>query len=204
MTRTNKLGTSSFAILGLLAQRPWSAYELAGNMKISVLQRLWPRATSEVYKEPKKLVAAGFASVHKERNGGRQRSVYQITEEGRQALAEWLSTAANGMVYQDETLLKLCFSPAEADIIEPALKQVIEQSLDEARAMLAVYEQVLDTDAPAPGVPMRRMAISYIRHILEARIEWAETMLESKDWQTQESEIYRREQQHLTALLNNR
>lgn len=198
-----RLNTSSFAILGLLAQRPWSAYELAGNMKVSVLQRLWPRATSEVYKEPKKLVAAGFASVHHERNGGRQRSVYQITDEGRQALTEWLSGAANGMLYQDETLLKLCFSPPEEDIIEPALKRVIEQSLDEARAMLAVYEQVLDTntDAPAPGVPMRCMAISYIRHILEARIKWAEAMLESKDWQAQESTIYRREQRHLTSLL---
>lgn len=196
-----KLSTSSFAILGLLSQRDWSAYELAGNMKISVLQRLWPRATSEVYKEPKKLVAAGYASVRKERNGGRERSVYQITDAGRDALNHWLSESANTMIYQDETLLKLCFSPPDQSLVEPALQRVIEQSMDEAHAMLAVYDQVLSSDEPSPGVPMRRMAISYIRHILEARIAWAKSMLERKDWQVEEADIYRREQQHLTNLV---
>ncbi len=196
-----KLSTSSFAILGLLSQRDWSAYELAGNMKISVLQRLWPRATSEVYKEPKKLVEAGYASVRKERNGGRQRSVYQITDEGRRALMHWLSESANGLMYQDETLLKLCFSPPNAELIEPALQRVIEQSLEEARAMLAVYDQVLSDEAMSVGVPQRRMAISYIRHILQARIQWAEQMLQSKDWCANERDIYQREQRLLTELI---
>lgn len=60
------LTTTSFAILGLLAIQPWSTYELAQLMRRS-LQFVWPRAESNLYAEPKRLVDAGLATAEVER-----------------------------------------------------------------------------------------------------------------------------------------
>ncbi len=40
--------TTSYAILGLLAIRPWATYDLAKLMRRS-LQFFWPRAESNLY-----------------------------------------------------------------------------------------------------------------------------------------------------------
>ena len=42
-----RLTGTSYAILGLLAIKPWSTYELAQQMSRSLYQ-VWPRATSNV------------------------------------------------------------------------------------------------------------------------------------------------------------
>ena len=49
------LTTTSYAVLGLLSIKPWSSYELTQQMDRS-LGRIWPRAMSKLYEEPKKLV----------------------------------------------------------------------------------------------------------------------------------------------------
>src|SRR5689334_14194107 len=83
------LTTTSFAILGLLSVRPWSAYELTGQMKRG-LQYTWPRTETRIYQEPKNLVAHRLATARLEANGKRRRTVYSITSTGRRALARWL------------------------------------------------------------------------------------------------------------------
>jgi PadR family transcriptional regulator, regulatory protein AphA len=103
------LTTTSYAILGLLAIRPWTSYELTRQMDRS-LGRMWPRAQSKLYEEPKKLVAHGLASAAEERVSRRSRTVYAITEEGRQALATWLRAPGAGPVLEFEQLLKIFFS----------------------------------------------------------------------------------------------
>ena len=65
MSRGSTLTTTSFAILGLLAVQPWSTYELTRQMDRS-LGRIWPRAQSKLYEEPKKLVELGLAEASTE------------------------------------------------------------------------------------------------------------------------------------------
>ena len=57
---TANLTPTSYAILGLLAIKPWTTYELATQVERTV-KRFWPRTRSKLYEEPKKLVAAGLA-----------------------------------------------------------------------------------------------------------------------------------------------
>ena len=52
---TAPLSTTSYAILGLLALRPWTTYELAKQVQKS-LGWFWPRAERKLYDEPKRLV----------------------------------------------------------------------------------------------------------------------------------------------------
>ena len=106
---TGGLTTTSYAILGLLAVKPWSSYELTQQMDRS-LGHLWPRAASKLYQEPKKLVGAGLARPADETTGRRPRTVYHITPKGRRALARWLDEPGSGPVLEFEGLLKVFFS----------------------------------------------------------------------------------------------
>jgi DNA-binding PadR family transcriptional regulator len=109
VSRGSTLTTTSFAILGLLAVRPWSSYELIRQMDRS-LGRIWPRAQSKLYEEPKKLVEHGLAAATTERVGRRARTVYSVTPAGRAALAAWLESPGSGPVLESEQLLKLSFA----------------------------------------------------------------------------------------------
>jgi PadR family transcriptional regulator, regulatory protein AphA len=106
---TRPLTTTSYAVLGLLAIKPWSSYELTQQMDRS-LGRFWPRAVSKLYEEPKKLVAHGLARGAVERSGRRSRTVYAITPKGRRALKAWLAQPAPGPVLEFEHLLKVFFA----------------------------------------------------------------------------------------------
>jgi DNA-binding PadR family transcriptional regulator len=104
-----KLTTTSYLILGLLALRRWSTYELAQQMQRSI-HYYWPRAESHIYEEPKKLVAHGLATATREYAGRRPRTVYAITDQGRKALEEWLDEPGKGPVVEFEGLVKVLFA----------------------------------------------------------------------------------------------
>lgn len=103
------LTTTTYGVLGLLAVRPYSTYELAKAMGLSV-GRVWPRAESKLFEEPKKLVEHGYANSREEKVGRRPRTVYSITPAGRRALAAWLADPGKGPVLEFEGLVKLMFA----------------------------------------------------------------------------------------------
>ena len=74
------------------------------------LHYFWPRAESNLYAEPKRLVEAGLAEAREEWNGDRRRSVYTITDEGRDALREWLATPSAGQRLESEPHVRLLFA----------------------------------------------------------------------------------------------
>jgi DNA-binding PadR family transcriptional regulator len=133
-----ELTTTSYAILGLLAIRPWTTYELARQMDRS-LGRLWPRAQSKIYEEPKKLAARGLVKATEEKVGRRPRTVYSITAKGRRALRDWLAQPARGPQLEHEQLLKIFFAEhgTRADVI-----QHVDEMRRWARAQHAEHELV--------------------------------------------------------------
>src|SRR5207244_8845561 len=118
MSRAPSMTTTSYAILGLLAVKPWTTHELVQQVDRS-LRRIWPRAQSKLYEEPKKLVAHGLARAADDSVGRRRRTRYTITSKGRRALAVWLQQPGDGPVLEFEQLLKISFadSGTKADII---------------------------------------------------------------------------------------
>ena len=113
------LTTTSYAILGLLAIKPWTTYELAQQMQ-RALGQFWPRAESKLYEEPKKLVAHGLARASSEMVGKRPRTVYSITPKGRRALEAWVPTPGAGPVLEFEQLIKVFFAEhgTKADLLD--------------------------------------------------------------------------------------
>jgi PadR family transcriptional regulator, regulatory protein AphA len=110
MSTARELTTTSYAILGLLAIKPWTTYELAQQMD-RALGLFWPRTRSKLYEEPKKLVARGLARASSERTGKRPRTVYTITPKGRRALAAWVPAGTEaGPTLEFEQLVRLFFA----------------------------------------------------------------------------------------------
>src|SRR5256714_5669309 len=104
-----KLTPTSYAILGLLALRPWSAYELTKQVRRS-LHFCWPRAETRLYQEPKNLLAHGLVKATTTVNGRRSRTEYAITAKGRKALRAWLGEPSAPPRLESEALLRLFFA----------------------------------------------------------------------------------------------
>jgi PadR family transcriptional regulator, regulatory protein AphA len=143
MSSPPAMTTTSYAILGLLAVKPWTTHELVQQVDRS-MRRFWPRAQSKLYEEPKKLVAHGYARATDDSVGRRRRTRYTITAKGRRALAAWLQEPGDGPILEFEQLLKISFadSGSKADVaanLEATRAWVVEQNeenLATARAYL--------------------------------------------------------------------
>ena len=109
MSSGARLTTTTYGVLGLLAVRPHSTYELAQAMDRSV-GRVWPRAKSKLFEEPKKLVQHGYATAKEDAVGRRPRTIYTITRAGRRALTAWLAEPGAGPALEFEGLVKLIFA----------------------------------------------------------------------------------------------
>jgi PadR family transcriptional regulator, regulatory protein AphA len=110
-TITRTPPATNHVVLCLLALRDWTAHELAAQVRRS-LRYCWPKTDRLLYFVPKRLVAQGLASVHREqpRDGRRGRSVYAITPAGRQALRTWLATEPAPPELEFEAMVRLTFA----------------------------------------------------------------------------------------------
>ena len=103
------LTTTSYAFLGLLAEQPWTTYELAQQVRTG-LHYFWPRTERQLYEQPKLLVAHGLATATREHTGRRPRTVYRITPAGRRALKAWLAVPGTVWSFEYEGLVKVFLS----------------------------------------------------------------------------------------------
>ena len=144
--------TSTYALLGLLAIRSWSAYELTQQATRS-LRYAHPRTESHLYEEAKRLLVLGWATTHTEHRGRRQRTIYEITGDGRQALRAWFATPPRNPQLDFEALLRLLF----ADQTDKAtLDRCLEETAEGARRLFddaierLIRPYVTDDHAPFP------------------------------------------------------
>ncbi|MDX1658803.1 MAG: PadR family transcriptional regulator [Nitriliruptorales bacterium] len=111
MTSSTSPTTSpaTYGLLGLLATRSWTGYELTQQVQRS-LRFTWPTSEGHLYREQKRLVTLGWATATTERVGRRSRKRYTITDEGREALRAWLETEPEEPHFQIEGLLRVFFA----------------------------------------------------------------------------------------------
>lgn len=151
MSRAEReLTTTSYAILGLLAIKPWSTYELAGQMRRN-LHYFWPRAESNLYAEPKRLVDGGFARARSQPVGKRRRTVYSITPKGRRALERWVREPAGESRLESETLVKMMFAPygSKEDLLAH-LRRLLQELRAKQEQLRAIFQEYLDGADPFP------------------------------------------------------
>jgi DNA-binding PadR family transcriptional regulator len=132
------LTSTSRAVLGLLATRRWTTYELAKQVRRS-LGWFWPRAERKLYDEPRRLVAAGFATATDEHTGRRPRTVYAITPKGRRELRRWLDEPGAGPILEFEAMVKVFFADCGTlEQLRATLEHVEAEAEDRVRALDAM------------------------------------------------------------------
>ena len=126
MPLTPRLSPRSYAILGLLAIRDWTTYELARQMERGVGD-IWTAARSMVYSEPKRLAALGLVQARTETAGRRTRTWYSITPAGLAMLRSWLAEPGAPPAMQFEGLLKVLLAdPTQPDALNASLTEAIK------------------------------------------------------------------------------
>jgi DNA-binding PadR family transcriptional regulator len=97
-----------YAILGLLARRPSTGYELAQTFDRS-LRTSWHASHSQIYPELGKLERAGLVEVVG--RGARRSKTYGLTGPGREELRRWLVEAEPDRSQRNESGVRLFLTP---------------------------------------------------------------------------------------------
>ena len=155
-SQERSLTTTSYGVLSLLALRDHSTYDLTRQMRLS-LHYVWPRAESNVYAEPKRLVAAGLAEAREEWNGGRRRTIYSITKPGRAALADWLASPSSRQRYELEAVTKVFFAEnGTRDDLLASIRAIREDAVTE----IEHFQRIADLYEAGEGQYPERFALS--------------------------------------------
>ena len=190
-----ELTTTSYAILGLLALRDQTTYELAKQMRRTV-DYVWPRAERKLYDEPKRLAEAGYARASKDLVGRRPRTTYSITPAGREALSRWLDTDVAAPALEFEGMLRVLFADqGSIGQLRRSLHAIAAQARARRADFAAMASGILASDggeyphrSHVNALGMRFM-IDHYDHItawaswaLEAIDTWDDTTTPARTW----------------------
>ncbi|MGW8421660.1 MULTISPECIES: PadR family transcriptional regulator [Comamonas] len=175
-----KLTSTAYALLGLLARRSWSAYELTKHMQISVVTAFNSRAPSHLYAEIKKLEKHGLADVSEDFHGKRKRQVYTITEAGRSALEAWLLGGETTPATNDwETMLRLLFQDqGSPEGIADSLARMEDEVLHYLRGAVEGVGQILAEDRIEPHSLFVANAVELLVSTQEMHLTWVRNFRE--------------------------
>jgi PadR family transcriptional regulator, regulatory protein AphA len=127
-----ELSSTAYVILGMLARGPMSGYDIKAMVDRST-RFFWAASYGQIYPELRRLADAGLVKPEAGEDGGRRRTLFTLTAEGRAALEEWLAEAPQAFEMRDEGLLKLFFASAAPETAETTLatKQAYHEGMVE-------------------------------------------------------------------------
>lgn len=175
MARTSK---SPYALLGILAMAPRSGYGIKKLMDVST-RHFWRESYGQIYPTLRELERSRLIeSEHVPQEGRPDKTVYRITDAGRERLRAWLERPPDAVPPRNELLLKLFFgrrAPAGSS------RRHVEAFRGEQQGRLDTYaglERWLETEyADHPGLPWWLMTLSYGRRVAEGLIAWCDETL---------------------------
>jgi DNA-binding PadR family transcriptional regulator len=180
----DQLTTTSYAVLAQVAVRPWSTYELA-QQRVRYFRYVWPRAESAIYREANRLSLMGLIEGKKEYTGKRARTVYSISEDGKEALREWMGTPISPFSMDFEAMLRIFVLPlGTKDDIMGTLKQVRADTQEMLQFAGQVKQEFIDgINVTQDQVYIRALAVDFFISLLNTVGAWAErTLAEIETW----------------------
>jgi DNA-binding PadR family transcriptional regulator len=158
-----ELSLFSYEILGLVGRDGAAPHDL---LRMARRGRILDWAgESQYYVEPKRLAKLGYLEARKEKGKTRPRTVYSLTDKGREALAEWAKTPVSFTPLKSEPLLRLLI----ADLVG---EEVTRESLATLRDDLADLEKRLDESAEAAeALPHRAKYLLLVNDFLRRLVE---------------------------------
>ncbi len=180
--------TATYALLGLLAIKSWTSYELTRQARRS-LRYLWPTSEAHLYREQKRLAKLGWATATEEMVGRRPRKRYSITPEGRAALHEWADSPPEPPRFEVEGIVRSFFGDqGSVEALAASLRTTSQQSREMLDDMLGFVDEYLEDGGPFPDrLHVIALAVEIITDLLGALEERFESAAdEVDDWATTE------------------
>jgi len=168
-----ELTATGKVILGMLAARPRSGYEIK-QLVDSTARFFWAASYGQIYPELKKLEKAGLVTGADSSQGARQRTTFKLTAEGRRAAREWIGQPPEVLETRDEGLLKLFFAGSidgkRAAEIARERAAISRQKAAELRAIWDAVDAEGQPEGAASEPDIGSMTV--LRYGIEAS-EWA-------------------------------
>lgn len=179
MPKENK---TLYAILGLLSLAPLSGYDIK-KMTDNSIAHFWNENFGHLYPVLGRMEREGLVSRQVMHTAGRpDRSVYTLTDAGREALAGWLVREPEDPPTRIELLLQVFFA---GSLPFPVVIEKIQREKEHTEARLAVFDAierhiVENNEHPDRGdVPFWLMTLSFGIHRSRAAVAWCDETLET-------------------------
>jgi PadR family transcriptional regulator, regulatory protein AphA len=175
MSRTI-LTPSAYAVLGLLARRPSSGYEL-GTRAAASIDNFWPLTRTHIYGELAKLEALGYVvGVEVTQEHLPDKRVYSVTPQGIQALDAWLADPDPGIPRPRQPMLVKFFfgerlAPEQAAALLARYRAQALTRRDKVAASAAADAAAVAADPDSPRRFGRAAALFGLRRD-EADLAW--------------------------------
>ena len=165
---TDALTPFAYVVLVLVGSGGASAHDLVRMNREGPIY--WASADSQLYAEPKRLAALGYLDAERQPGKTRERTVYTLTERGREALRSWMEEPSAFSRLQLEPAIRLLAADLVGDV-------EVLRSLDGLRPVLDDLGRRLDAaEARAADLPHRARVLGLnhrlARAILEAHRDW--------------------------------
>src|SRR5215831_13317235 len=133
------LSLFSYEILGLVGHGGAGPHDL---LRMAKHGRILDWAgESQYYVEPKRLARLGYLEARKEPGKTRERTVYTLTEKGRQALVEYARTPVTITPLKSDALLRLLICDLVGEEVTRASLATLRDDLQDLRARLDQSQQ---------------------------------------------------------------
>jgi DNA-binding PadR family transcriptional regulator len=169
------------AILGLLAIRPMSGYDISRSYE-RALQRVWYAPVGQVYPTLKAMQAQGLLDVEVHVQESRpNRKEYRLTEQGREALLDWLSQPSALPFMHHEFISKLFLLD---NLDEDKRRELVADYVARCGAWSADLEAIEQKMAPTLEGPFQKsvhfqlLSLRHLRRLVACETASARTLLE--------------------------
>lgn len=165
---SRELTPFSYVILVLVGEGGAGPHDIVRMMRRGRVY--WSAAESHYYAEPKRLARLGYLVARREPGRTRERTHYELTDKGREAIRRWLPAPTALPRIQNEAVVKLLAADLADDEVVLRSLAALRDDLSAAAAELDVAEAV------APTLPSRERYLRLVhglgRAILQTHLDW--------------------------------
>ena len=157
------------ALLGLLAERPSTGYDLTRVFEASLQRFAWHARHSQIYPELNKLADEGLVAVIG--SGPRNSRTFDLTEAGRAELHRWLVTPPGSPQVRNEAVLRMfLLTTLPPDEAKQLLRGYAEEGAQVEQMLIGIRK---DHDSPEAVLEFGQLAAEFGLRYFRMQQEWA-------------------------------
>lgn len=169
MSTSDHLNPLSYVVLALIGREGAGAHDLVDMVRRGG-RLYWSASPSKIYAEPKRLEGLGYVRSHRAAGKTRERSLYMLSDAGREALKRWLGEPSRFPRLYNEAVCRVM----AGDLVDDA---VLLEGLQSLKAELAeLKDNLVEAEAVSATLPHREKYLKLVhalgRRLVDAHEDW--------------------------------